>query len=811
MFTFTSPLLQFDLCYLYRIGGKYPSPAVAPLCPTNFIVSPTCSMSRRSKIRPPRKTGVASDYQAHWEPLSAAIGQIQNQNVLSLLYEQLYRKAYTLVLEKQGQRLYSDVARQVAQHLEQRHLEIAQISDREDFLKAVVADWNRHLQLMKFISDVLMYMNRVFVKENRKLLVYDLGVVLWGGHFVRGMRGRLVDIVIGEIERSRRGEVLTTRLHIAQVVAMFELLSLEFVGAEQLVDDYEPISYVDFEKPLLESQQQQYQAYAELFVDPPLGSRYVNCVYDFVTAEEARCKALLPASWGKLEETMYNVLITQKIDYIMQLPREGHSLAYWMEPLLEAAAPHPGAARSHVKEMGLLYKLVGRIDGERKLLKVRLKEAIAAAGSSIPRLVGSSLEKKGPAPFAGVWIETVLAYHRQLSQLNREAFDHDVLVERAMYEAMRDVANQAGMPASAPELLAVYMDAQIKASTKGTESKDFLEKALAFVDFLRDKDAFEAHYAQYFAKRFLNAKAQLGDLEELVLAKLGERLGSALFEKTLRMQKDVKALRELTASWRAQSHGLLVELDLKVCHVVDWPKAMTKDHRSFSNGESVGFIWPRPLRETMRAFEEFWAVRNESKLLFWSPKFGLMDLRIAYPSRTYDVNVATYAGIVLLLFAPAERFDEQRLLYEEIRDLTKIPEGDLKRHLQLIAVAPRLRLLTKTPMSREIHAGDVFALNARFKSPTAKVKVLTVLLRLGGDDVLEAVERGREHAVNAAIVRVMKLRRRATHNELVGEVVRQVKKFAPLALLIKRRIEDLIEREYLRRDETDMGAYHYIA
>lgn len=172
--------------------------------------------------------------------------------------------------------------------------------------------------------------------------------------------------------------------------------------------------------------------------------------------------------------------------------------------------------------------------------------------------------------------------------------------------------------------------------------------------------------------------------------------------------------------------------------------------------------------------------------------------------------------------APFER--KQELTYEEIRELTNIPESDLKRQLQSIAVAPRLRLLVKVPMSKEIQSGDRFMLNDKFKLPTTKVKVLTVSLGSAkleqkkteqaeeSEEVKANIEEGRKHLVNAAVVRIMKSRQTVSHNELVAELVKQLHgRFQPLTVLIKQRIEDLIEKEYLKRDSEQIGVYHYIA
>jgi len=51
-----------------------------------------------------------------------------------------------------------------------------------------------------------------------------------------------------------------------------------------------------------------------------------------------------------------------------------------------------------------------------------------------------------------------------------------------------------------------------------------------------------------------------------------------------------------------------------------------------------------------------------------------------------------------------------------------------------------------------------------------------------------------------------------THTALVCEVVEQLKvRFLPSPVIIKKRIEGLIEREYLARSPDDRRTYVYVA
>ena len=74
------------------------------------------------------------------------------------------------------------------------------------------------------------------------------------------------------------------------------------------------------------------------------------------------------------------------------------------------------------------------------------------------------------------------------------------------------------------------------------------------------------------------------------------------------------------------------------------------------------------------------------------------------------------------------------------------------------------------------------------------------------------VEEDRRHLVEAAIVRIMKARKSMNHNDLIAEVTRQLSiRFTPVPQFIKKRIESLIEREYLERAENEHRVYRYIA
>ena len=71
------------------------------------------------------------------------------------------------------------------------------------------------------------------------------------------------------------------------------------------------------------------------------------------------------------------------------------------------------------------------------------------------------------------------------------------------------------------------------------------------------------------------------------------------------------------------------------------------------------------------------------------------------------------------------------------------------------------------------------------------------------------VKDDRTQAIEASVVRIMKSRKTLAHQQLVMEVMNQLETFKPEGKVVKKIIENLIERDYLERDGT--STYKYLA
>jgi len=247
---------------------------------------------------------------------------------------------------------------------------------------------------------------------------------------------------------------------------------------------------------------------------------------------------------------------------------------------------------------------------------------------------------------------------------------------------------------------------------------------------------------------------------------------------------------------------------------------------------------PKAAKEAYDSFEKFYSEKHRGRVVSLNPCLGTADVKaIFYGAQAMDqssqletdrpgpsngavrpreehkiLQVATYQMIVLLQFN-----DRAEWTYKQLSESTQIPEKELKRSLQSLSMGKSAqRILVRRGTGKDIEEGDFFLVNDAFTSKLTRIKVQMVSGRAEAEperrETMKKVEDDRKHEIEAAIVRVMKARKNLIHNDLITEVTNQLRsRFLPDPMVIKKRIESLIEREYLQRDGENHKKYNYLA
>jgi len=351
-------------------------------------------------------------------------------------------------------------------------------------------------------------------------------------------------------------------------------------------------------------------------------------------------------------------------------------------------------------------------------------------------------------------------------------------------------------------LLARYANDILQKGTKVQvgDLDSTMDHVVMLYGYIRDKDIFEKDYQQYLAGRLLQDLSQSEQAERSMIGKLKTESGYHWTSKLEDMFKDIQRSKELMQDFN-KTHGTEfdVELSVSVCTTGAWPSSSIQP---VNKPPEIGPIADR--------FQQFYLQKYSGRKLNFQWDKGRADVMVQFDAKNRKILVvSTYQMLILLLFN-----QKQTWTFQQILDATGIPKEECSTHL-LSMVHPKVKVMRKNPNNKACEPDHKFQINPQYTNPRAKVNI-PILMSIKPADPsqknkeMEAVLLLRRHQMDAAIVRIMKARKTLRHPDLVAEVVKQLqKRFVPKPVDIKKRIANLIELEYLERDEADRQLYHY--
>jgi len=331
---------------------------------------------------------------------------------------------------------------------------------------------------------------------------------------------------------------------------------------------------------------------------------------------------------------------------------------------------------------------------------------------------------------------------------------------------------------------------------------------------LSDKDIFEDFYKQHLASRLLHTKSHSDHFEKAMIAKLKTECGHQYTSKLEGMFKDIAQSRQINEHWNTYYEAMAtnnndIKLNTKVLTTGYWPIPRKKGCNEM----------PPEILSICDTFKRFYCDSHSGRKLIFDTSRGSAELRVEFDAAPKDLVVHTYQMCILLLFN-----DKDTYSWKEIVSLLKIEKNEMnewQRHILALA-HPKVKVLNKRPNKKELKMEDTFSFNNKYKNQrvrvhigildAAKDKNKTQQQKNKKRQVPQQVLESRKNRVEAAIVRIMKARKKLNHQQLIVEVVHQLQsRFNPDPQFIKQRIASLIEREYLERDSKDRRLYHYLA
>ncbi|CAF3678878.1 unnamed protein product [Rotaria socialis] len=464
----------------------------------------------------------------------------------------------------------------------------------------------------------------------------------------------------------------------------------------------------------------------------------------------------------------------------------------------------------NITELAVLSRLLSRAPNAKAVLRKILEKHIHKKGiDAIARVSSTAIND----PL--LYVETIAEVYTKLYKFVQEAFNSGQGFTLAFDNAFREFVNNnavttaAGNTSKSSELLAQYCNTLLQKGKKKITDEDFEEQSdriMVVFAYVADKDVFAKLYRNMLAKRLLFQLSASDDSEGSMIRKLTEAAGSLYTCKLRTMFQDCVLSKTLSEGYRTNCesnkfHDNVMVLDSKV-----WPVSAPPN-----------IILPDELKIKYDMFTKFYIEQHKNHKLTWLHQYSHGDLQILYTKPKYILHVSTYQMAVLLLFNKldcwtVERIQEKTLI--ETNLLLQVLDSLLKKKLikcpEIITDGPEDNF-KETDIKTDYH----IQIDKDFKSEKLRVNLnlpLKALKQSQLESLTHNLDRDREMAIQAAIIRIMKTRTKLNHASLMQEVIQQLSScFQPEIPLIKKCIGALIEKEYLELKADDKDVLCYLA
>lgn len=747
---------------------------------------------------PSRDEALTQTWEVIEPGLALILGTDDDQGVTAIMYMRVYTAVYdycVLKLRLQGPNVNVDtflggsrVYDQLTLYLT-AYIKLLEPREGELFLSFYVRRWVRFLVGSGYLNNIFDYMNRFWAQKERtdgRRDVYEVATLCalkWRDHLFLPHAQELIAQVMSGIERQRHHEIVNG-LELATAIKSLVVLGIDTNDLKKP----NLVLYADwFESAFIRHTAEFYANESTEF----LGSHNVvdylsKCEVRLVEETQRAALYLHEHTKRPLTECLDKALI---LDHAEEMYTE-------FDRLLE---------ESEITSMAKMYRLLNRVPSALDPLAERFKNYVKDEGLKAV----AALEVP---PLPKLYVHTIVAVYQRFVSMLSAAFAHDSKFDKALDDACHDFINRNSVSGTrprvtsrTPELLAKYCDTFLKRLLNADAADMSVDHVMTVFKFVADKDAFEIHYRRLLAKRLIHNTLASAEAEEVVIQRLQDENLSEYTSKMLKMFQDIQQSEDLKQMFVESverdgpevARQMVSDFTPLVLAETMWPFPHKKEE----------FTLPPLLKPTYDRLEELYNKKHQGRLLKWLWHLGRVELRANLARAGRPPFIFTMSLFQMAILMPYN--DKNVYAFGELLTVTGLTREQLEGYL---AVFVKLRLLVQEPAGPVAEA-TTFTLVSEYRSKKPKVSFTVTLksdVKGEAEEALREIDEDRKMYLQACIVRVMKARKTSRHAALINEVIQQSHlRFHAAISDIKKAIDLLIEKEYLRRVSLD--EYEYLA
>lgn len=716
-----------------------------------------------------------------------------------------------------GFELYKRLSKFLKEYLNKLLNEGIDLSD-ENVLRFFTKHWDDYQFSSRVLNGICSYLNRHWVKrecdEGRKEIyeIYQLALVTWREVLFSSLNHPVTNAVLKLIEKERNGETINTSL-ISGVMGCYVELGINDNDGNK--GPSLNVYHEAFEVKFFVDTERFYKLESETFLASNSVTEYMKKAEQRINEENRRIMLYLHKdTLPQLMQTCEKVLIE---DHLEKFHQEFQNLLN----------------DDKNEDLGRMYQLVLRIPDGLTELKSRLENHIYTQGLAAIEKCGESAAQDPKN-----YVNTILQVHKKYSTLVQESFANDTGFVAALDKACgkfinnNSVTKVANSSSKSPELLAKFCDLLLKKTSKiheENELEDTLNQVMIVFKYIEDKDVFQKFYSKMLAKRLVQHLSASDDAEASMISKLKHSCGFEYTSKLQRMFQDIGVSKDLNELFKknlssSNEQPLDIDFGIQVLSSGSWPFQQT-----------FTFVLPNELEKCINRFTTFYSSQHSGRKLHWLYSMSKGEVVTTCFKNKYTLQASTYQIAVLLQFNNNDSYTVAQLF-----DSTNIKKEMLVQVLQILLKAKLLVMASddaglgmgNEPASNSKNGsgpiacegnGDEYTLYENttlslflgYKNKKLRVNInvpMKAEIKQDQEKTHKHIEEDRKLVIQAAIVRIMKMRRTLKHQQLLAEVINQLSsRFKPNVNVIKKCVDILIEKEYLERSEGSKDTYQYLA
>uniref|UniRef100_A0A672LPN1 Cullin-5 n=1 Tax=Sinocyclocheilus grahami TaxID=75366 RepID=A0A672LPN1_SINGR len=716
---------------------------------------------------------------------------LRQESVTKQQWFDLFSDVHAVCLwdDKGPAKIHQALKEDILDFIKQAQARVLSHQDDTALLKAYIVEWRKFFTQCDILPKPFCQLEITLMGKqgsNKKSNVEDsivrkLMLDTWNESIFSNIKNRLQDSAMKLVHAERLGEAFDSQL----VIGVRE----SYVNLCSNPDDKLQIYRDNFEKAYLDSTERFYRTQAPSYLQQNGVQNYMKYHY------KCLCNFLYPS--------------------------------FSFKPL-----------NSSSTELHLMFSLMDKVpNGIEPMLK-DLEEHIISAGLADMVATAETITTDSEK-----YVEQLLTLFNRFSKLVKEAFQDDPRFLTARDKAYKAVVNDATIfklelpmkqkgvglktqpESKCPELLANYCDMLLRKTplSKKLTSEEIelkLKEVLLVLKYVQNKDVFMRYHKAHLTRRLILDISADSEIEENMVEWLREvGMPADYVNKLARMFQDIKVSEDLNQVFKEMhKHNKLAlpadSVNIKILNAGAWSRS----------SEKVFVSLPTELEDLIPEVEDFYKKNHSGRKLHWHHLMSNGIITFKNEVGQYDLEVTTFQLAVLFAWNQRPR---EKISFENLKLATELPDAELRRTLWSLVAFPKLKrqvLLYEPQVSspKDFTDSTLFFVNQEFSLiKNAKVQKrgkinLIGRLQLTTERMREEENEGivqlRILRTQEAIIQIMKMRKKITNAQLQTELVEILKNmFLPQKKMIKEQIEWLIEHKYIKRDETDLNTFIYMA